>query len=254
MRFGTAWLALAITAAAGSVHADTADDPSKSWPQSDLERALVASALDKTKSADFIHALLKSEICALTAKPAKANADDKIALTILQAPDGQPAAPVFTSMQRGAEVFEGRSIVCGKAEAFLTALRGNRVVLDPGQPFGVIYTAEEIDHILGVEFKIKRSDMALQPPNDAPAAMIQKLKDTLAAEPRITRAWLSLAYWPDKKEWSWYLDVQTTLEADAVRTLIRDATRDLDMLGRPLDMTVNTSVAKPELGIELLNR
>lgn len=250
MRLTTVCLAIAIVAACGAARADSVSDLSKSWPENDLERLLVASALDKTKGADFIHALLKSEICALTDKTA--NTGEKVGLMIIQGPDGQPAAPVFTSMHRGADVFNGREMVCGKAEAFLNALRGNRVVVDPGQPFGVIYTAEEMNHFLGVAFEIRTSDIQFQSPSDAPAAMIRQLKDLLAAEPRITEAWLSLAYWPDRKEWSWYLDVQTTLDADQVHTMLRDAANQINMLGRPLDTAVNSPVKNPELGIELL--
>jgi SseB protein N-terminal domain/SseB protein C-terminal domain len=249
--------ALAILATAGAARADTADQLAKSWPENDLERLLVAAAMDHTKSPAFVHALLTSEICALAEKPLPAtpDAEDKIRLIGVQAPDGQPASPVFTSKHRGTDVFSGtHPVVCGKADALLNALRHSRVVVDPGQPFSFVYTADELDHILGVGFEIAKSDIQLQPPNDAPAAMIQKLKDLLAAEPRITSAWLSRAYWPDKKEWSWYLVIQTTLDAATVHTMIRDAANQIDMLGRPLDTAIDTPIKDPALGIMLLDR
>ncbi|HEY8696396.1 MAG TPA: enhanced serine sensitivity protein SseB C-terminal domain-containing protein [Rhizomicrobium sp.] len=246
--------------AAGAASADTTDQLRPSWPENDLERLLVARAMDRARSPDFIRGLLKSEICALAQKPLPdatdaSRADRKIALLAVKAPDGLPAAPVFTSRHRGTDVFgEDQPIVCGKADVLLNALRGERIVIDPGQPFGVIYTAEELDHILGVQMEITNSDIVLQPPNDAPAAMVRKLTDVLKAEPGVTSAWLSLAYYPAKKEWSWFLNVGTTLDADTVHLTLRDVARGIDMLGRPLDIAINAPIEMPEKGLMLFKR
>jgi hypothetical protein len=233
---------------------------SKTWPQNDLERLLVAAAMDHSKSPEFIRGLLNSDICALTDKPLTVttdgtNAREKIALVGVKAPDGQPATPIFTSRQRGTGVFgEAAIVVCGKAEVFLNAVRGSRVVVDPGQPFGIFYSAEDLDHILGVESTATKSDFTLRQPTDAPAPMIRQLTAALESEPRVTGAWLSLAYWPEKKEWSWYLVVQTSLDEVSIQRIIRDSAREIDMLGRPLDIAINISIDDPKMGTFLIKQ
>jgi hypothetical protein len=231
-----------------------------SWPQSDLERSLVAAAEDNSHSSEFFDALLKARVCALSDKPLpttfdEASAKEKIALMAVKAPDGALASPVFTSPERATETFGAQAIyVCGKAEIILNALRGGRVVLDPGQPYGFILSADDIEHLLGSRRVIGSSDYTLQLPADAPGKMITGLKSILEADPAVSQASLSLAWWPSSKEWSWFLSVQTTADAEIARKRIRDSVRNLDMLGRPLDLVFNTRIDKPDLWIQLLKR
>jgi hypothetical protein len=84
--------------------------------------------------------------------------------------------------------------------------------------------------------------------------MIAGLKAILEADPAVSQASLSLAWWPSSKEWSWFLNVQTIADVEDARTRIRDSVRDLDMLGRPLDLIFNARIDKPDLWIQLLKR
>ncbi|MBA1550737.1 SseB family protein, partial [Klebsiella pneumoniae] len=69
----------------------------------------------------------------------------------VQAPDGQPATPIFTAPERVAEAFPGMFPLCLKGSILLTKMRGGRVIVDPGQPYGLLLSPDELDHVLGVE-------------------------------------------------------------------------------------------------------
>lgn len=231
-----------------------------SWAQNDLERLLVLAAEHPDQRPTFTKALLASELCGITdkAEDSSANVSPNSGAKILgyTAPDGQPAVPLFTSAARASDSFgAGTRLVCAKGAMLLAAVRRNRVVVDPGQPYGIIFMPEDLDHILGIEWTVSSpTDVQLGNPRETPKELIGRLKAAIASEPGIEHAWLALAYWPDKKEWSWYLDVRTDLERARVLALLRDATMGVDMQGKPMDIVVNDPSKPPGVGIAIDDR
>ena len=243
-----------------------ADEPASivdqnTWPKNDLEKLLVGATEAADQRPAFIAALLTSRLCALTDKSSEASVEEGketggIKLLGYKAEDGQPAAPLFTSPERVAETIgSGTPYVCAKGATLLTAARQTRVVIDPGEPYGIMFTPDELDHILGTERILNTSTkVQLGVPQQIPVQLVEKLKTTLGAESEISAAWLALAYWPDQKEWTWYLDVRTKLDRAQVQNLLRDATINVDMLGKPMDVVVNDPSAPAGTGLPIVQR
>jgi hypothetical protein len=246
---------LIVVAAALMAFGGAKAESGGNWPTNDLERLLVAAATNVGERGNFIRALLNGEVCAVTDKANGApGKDGGYALLAMRAPDGKIAAPVFTSRQRAAELLgPDTAVVCGRGDKILKGLRGTRVILDPGQPYGMIWTAEELDHLLGVERVVtKQTTVELGVPAIEPTALITRLRQVFGAESQIEAAWLALAYWPETKEQAWYLDVRTSMERAQVNELLRNATTDVDFLGKPLDLVVNPNSANPGAGLVIV--
>jgi hypothetical protein len=227
-----------------------------SWPKNDLEKLLVAAAENADHRPDFIKALRSSELCAITDKEGSTQAGGGAKVMGLKAPDGLPAVPMFTSPERVAETFgAGTPFFCARGEVLLDVARKSRVVFDPGQPFGFIFSPEDLDHILGVE-RVIDSPMNAQfsMPKEIPQQLVEHLKVAFAAESGIKGAWLALAYWPDTKETAWYLDVRTKLDRAQVKALLRDVATNSDMLGKPMDVVVKDPSESPGIGLQVGNQ
>jgi hypothetical protein len=82
--------------------------------------------------------------------------------------------------------------------------------------------------------------------------LIAKLTKTLSATADIKGAWLALAYWPDQKEWAWFLEIHTSAEHQALETIIDAAMQGVDMEGKLMDISFLPPDAPPGKGIELL--
>jgi hypothetical protein len=230
---------------------------SGSWAQNELEVLLVAAAEHPDQRPAFIKALLASELCALTDKPDEGqDANSGAKVLGYKAPDGLPATPLFTSPARATDAFgEGSRLACAKGAVLLAAVRQSRVVIDPGESYGIMFTPEELDHILGVERTVTSpTNVQLGNPRETPTQLVEHLRTAIASEAGIKHAWLALAYWPDKKEWSWYLDVRTELDRARVLALLRDAAMDADMQGKPMDIVINDLSKPPGVGIAIDSR
>ena len=252
LRFGAVIAALLVLSSA----ARAADTPN--WARNDLEKLLVAGANDPAQRTAFLQAILTGQLCALTDQKVPddlAHADPNSSFKILgvQAPDGQPATPVFTAPERVAETFPGKFPLCLQGAALLSKMRGQRVVLDPGQPYGVLWSPDELDHLLGVERMASLTNVQFTTPDKPPGALLARLKDTLSAIVEVKGAWLALAYWPDQKEWAWFLEVHTDVQHQPLEAVIDAATAGVDMEGKPMDISFLPSSAPPGKGIELLS-
>jgi hypothetical protein len=255
---------LSIAALLLFAHAAQAGEPAArsglaaTWPANDLERLLVAANYDETQRPEFLRAFLHGEVCALTDKPvpAGANPDDHVALLAVKAPDGEMASPLFTAKQRATETFgEDVLVVCGNGAKLLDALRGGRVVLDPGQPFGILWTPTDIEHVLGTPRLVSPSTpVEYSAPDEKPEALIARLNDTFRTLPEIKAVWLARAYWPEQKEWSWFLEVHTTMDETKLNELLRDTASGIDMGGEPMDIAVLPPDAPPGKGIRIFER
>ena len=184
------------------------------------------------------------------------HADPHTAFKILgvQAPDGQPATPVFTAAERVSETFPNMFPICLQGGVLLTRMRGQRVVLDPGQPYGVTWTPDELDQLLGVERTASIADVQFTTPDKPPAALVAKLKAVLTAVSQIKGAWLALAYWPQQKEWAWFLEIHTDAQHQPIETMIDATTRGVDMEGKAMDTSFLPPDAPPGKGIEIFAR
>ena len=252
-RLGTIAAALFIAASTAQA-ADAAP-----WPRNDLEKLLVAATTDAAQRNVFLQAVLTSTLCALTDQKVPADlssADPHTAFKILgvQAPDGKPATPVFTAAERVTETFPGMFPICLQGGLLLTRMRGQRVVLDPGQPYGVTWNPDELDQLLGVERTASIADVQFTAPEKPPEALVSKLKEALSAVPEIKGAWLALAYWPTQREWAWFLEVHTDAQHQALETIIDAATRSVDMQGKAMDTSFLPPDAPPGKGITLFAR
>jgi hypothetical protein len=245
-----------FVALASPAHA--ADAPAAApWAHNDLERLLVAGATYPAQRPAFLRALLTSEICALTdrqvpADLATANPNTSFPILGVQAPDGQPATPVFTAPERATDVFAGRFPVCLKGSVLLAKMRGQRVVLDPGQPYGTIWSPDDLDHLLGVVRTVSLADTQLTAPDKPPAELIAKLTATLGAMPEIKGAWLALAHYGKEDEWAWFLELHTDAPHQPIVDMIDAATLGVDMDGKAMDTSFLPPDAPPGTGIQLI--
>ena len=102
----------------------------------------------------------------------------------------------------------------------------------------------------------KDTRVLLGEPARRPEALVATLSAALAAEPGITEAWLALAHWPEggagDESASWYLDVRSALDADAINACLAGATTPAMLEGRPLDLVVRHPGDEPGAGIRLL--
>ena len=255
-RFGAVAIALLLAATVSRA----ADAPTAAtWPRNDLEKLLVAAASDPAQRMVFLQAALTGEMCALTDQQIPSDLtklDPKVSYKILgvQAPDGQPATPIFTAPERAAETFPGMFPLCLRGAVLLEKMRGERVVVDPGQPYGVMWSVDELDRILGVERTASIAGVQFTTPEKPPAALIAVLKDKLGAIPEIKGAWLALAFWPEQKEWAWYLELHTDAGHKPIEDIVDAATLGVDMEGKPMDVSFLPPDAPPGKGMELLNR
>jgi len=230
-----------------------------SWPRNDLEKLLVAGADDPAQRPAFLQAVLRGTLCALTDRKVPedlSHAAPGTGFRILgvQAPDGQPATPVFTAPERVTAIFPDKFPLCLQGSILLSKVRGQRVVLNPGQPYGVTWSPDELDHLLGVERLTSIANVQFTTPDKPPAALVASLKGTLGAIAEIRAAWLALAYWPAQKEWAWFLEVHTDVQHQQLEAVIDAATQGVDMQGKPLDISFLPPDAPPGKGIQLLSR
>ncbi|HUO87895.1 MAG TPA: enhanced serine sensitivity protein SseB C-terminal domain-containing protein [Rhizomicrobium sp.] len=243
---------LLLTGAAAGAPAD--------WPRNDLERLLVAGTKDPAQRPAFYQALLAAELCALTDRkvpddPAKADPHAAFPILAVKAPDGLPATPVFTAPERATEVFGANTFtICLRGSALLDKVRSDRVVLNPGQPYGITWTAEALDLILGAERMASLADVQLTVPQKPPEKLVARLTERLGAIGDIRAAWLALAYWPKQKEWAWFLELHTSAPHKPIEDLIDLATRDVDLEGKPMDTSFMPPDAPPGKGIQLFSR
>jgi len=253
-RFGAAAIALLFTVPL----AQAADAPA-AWARNDLEKLMVIGVSDPAQRPAFQQALLNGKVCALTDQKipddlASADPHKMFRIIGVQAPDGQPATPIFTAPERATETFPDLFPVCLQGGVLLAKLRGQRVVLDPGQPYGVLWTADELEHLLGIERTASIADVQFTTPEKPPAALVARLNEALSGLMEIKGAWLALAYWPERKEWAWFLEIHTTAQHPPLETLIDTAVQGIDMQGKPMDTSFLPPDAPPGKGIELFRR
>jgi len=199
---------------------------------------LMDAATNADTRMDFQRALLDVELYAATPDVPEAAGErtvsrgEHISLLNVQSPDGIPVAAIFTAQERIVEVFGmGTGFVAIRGEELLSIVAGQGAWLNPGFPYSVHWTADQLSVLLGkpVPHTIQKdTQIMLGVPADPPTALIAQLRSALVTDRRIVEAWLALAHWPEEGKSSWYLDIRTDLDADEVRDLLAETFRNAD--------------------------
>lgn len=230
-------------------------------PHNEIERLLIEAATNADARTAFQRALLAADLYAATPEAPK-TADirtvregERLSLLNVQGPDGNAVTAVFTAQERIVEVFGvGAGFVGMNGELLLDLVASQGAWLNPGFPYGVYWTPDQLAALLGkpVPRTIQKdTQVLLGAPSDPPTALIASLKAALGRDSRIAEAWLALAHWPEEGKSSWYLDIRTVLEGAAVQELLADVFKVADYAGRPLDMLVNKPGGKAGIGIRV---
>lgn len=217
-------------------------------PQNPLEEMLIAAAHDPAQRAAFHRLLLESTLFAASpdlpasrgmALPATVG---QPRLFELAGPDGRRLPALFSAQTRVVEALGNGPGFFAADGAQLLALAADRgAMLNPGLGYSIHWTAADCALLLGRPVHRRREQGAhplLGTPTEPPEALIAGLRAALAAEARITGAWLALAQWPGREGLAWYLDIRTTLAQGEVEQLLAPLFRSTGLAGRTLDLAV----------------
>jgi SseB protein C-terminal domain/SseB protein N-terminal domain len=183
-------------------------------------------------------------------------ADTKIQLLNVPLNDGRQAAAVFTSPQRVGEIFGEVGYMGVQGRALFELIRAQPAVLNPGQPYSVVWESESMAAMLGLPVERvvqKDTQIMLGSPADPPTELIDRLKIAFSAIQQVDAVWLALAAWPETQEQSWYLDVRaTTNDHEPIRRALPTVLDGVDLKGRPLDMIIKRTEDSEGIGISIV--
>ncbi|ATE63244.1 enhanced serine sensitivity protein SseB C-terminal domain-containing protein [Rhizorhabdus dicambivorans] len=231
-------------------------------PQNRLEELLVAAAHDPERRTAFNRALLESTLFAASPDlPASRGmalplAVDAPRLIQVGSAEGHGLPALFTSQARlFATIGNGLGYFAADGARLLAIAADRGAWLNPGLGYGVQWTPTDIAALLGRPAERRRAEdvqLLVGAPSDPPDALIAALREALAGDPAIARAWLGLAQWPGREELAWYLDVRTTLGRGEIERRLEPVFRDADLAGRALDLVVMPLDGGEGAGIPLL--
>jgi SseB protein N-terminal domain len=230
-------------------------------PANTLEQLLVAAATDPERRPAFQQALLAADLYAATPEPApegvrELEAGDQVSLLNVPGRDGAPVAALFSSEGRIIEAFgPGTGFLLVGARQLLDLVSGTGAFLNPGSDYGVEWSPADLCALLGkpVRWTVEEpTEIMLGTPSDPPEALLGLLRDRLGGDSRISEAWFAAAWWPGRNERSWYLDVRTDLDADAINASLADAFSAATLAGQTLNMIVRPPGGEPGMGIRLV--
>ena len=230
-------------------------------PHNDIEQLLMEAAVDEDARPRFQRAVLGADLYAAT--PAVPELTERRIVSegelfqflTVPGPAGAPITAIFTAQERIVEVFGmGVGFVGMRGEDLLSTIADQGAWLNPGFPYSVYWTSDQIGGMLGkpvprvVE---KATQVLLGTPADPPVALVNSLKAVLGRDSRIAEAWFALANCPEDGKSSWYLDIRTDAPRTAVQELLAETFRHADYAGRPLDMIVNKPGGGAGTGIRI---
>jgi SseB protein N-terminal domain/SseB protein C-terminal domain len=182
--------------------------------------------------------------------------EETLSLLNVSGPEGSPVVAVFTAKERLVEVFgTGVGFVAMRGEELLSVLTSHGAWLNPGFPYSVYWTPEQLSVILSKPVKHivqKGTPIHLGIPSDHPSDLIRRLQGALSSDNRIREAWFALAEWPNEGRYTWYLDVRTVLDPQQVNGMLSDTIKKADFAGLALDITVSNNDATEGEGIRLV--
>jgi hypothetical protein len=230
-------------------------------PINELERKLMAAAVDPDKRTEFQRLLLVSDLYAATPGPPPVEgtrdfeAGEDLPLLTVRGPDEKSVAAIFTSEARIVEVFgPGVGFVRMQGEALLEIVARTGAFLNPGSAYRVHWDPEGIAGVLGRPFTrviTKPTQIRLATPSEPPTGLISQLRSVLGSRRDVPDAWLALANWPENGEYSWYLDVRTSLQRAYVTELMSEVFKGAPFAGLPLDMIVREVGGPDGVGIRV---
>jgi hypothetical protein len=230
-------------------------------PNNELERKLMGAAVDPDKRAEFQRLLLASDVYAATPQPPPAGgmrdfaAGDELPLLTVRAPDESLVAAIFTSEPRIVEVFgPGVGFIRMQGQALLELVATTGAFLNPASPYRVHWDSAGIAGVLGrpvTRTITKPTRVLLATPSAPPSPLIGQLRFVLGSRSDVPDAWLALAHWPENGEYSWYLDVRTTLERGDVNGVLSEVFKGAPFEGLPLDMIVQEPGGPDGIGIRV---
>ena len=183
-------------------------------------------------------------------------ADTKVQLFNVTLEDGRQAAAIFSSPQRLGEAFGEVGYLGIQGRALFEMIRTQPAVLNPGQPYVVVWEPESMAAMLGLPIERvvqKETQIMLGIPAEQPTELIDRLKATVSSIPEINAVWLALAAWPETQEQSWYLDVRTGAnDHEQIRRALWTVIDGVDLEGRPLDMVINRTEDAEGIGIRII--
>jgi hypothetical protein len=131
-------------------------EPVRFEPLNDLEIALIAAAHEESARGEFQKLLLQSQLYVATpeAPPAAEertlNAGETLQLINVPGPGGKPTPALFTDASRLAAAFgAGTGYLLMPAASLLEMIVEDGAILNPGQPYRVIWSRDDILQMLG---------------------------------------------------------------------------------------------------------
>lgn len=230
-------------------------------PANALEEMLIEAATDPERRPAFQQALLAARLYAATPEPApeeirELEAGDQVSLLNVPGRDGAPVAALFSSEGRIVEAFgPGTGFLLVPARELLDMVSVTGAFLNPGSDYGVEWSPAELCALLGkpVRWTVEEpTEILLGTPSDPPEELLALLRERLGGDSRISEAWFALAHWPGSNERSWYLDVRTSLDADAINATLEGAFTTPALAGHPLNLVVRPPGGEPGMGIRLV--
>ena len=230
-------------------------------PANPLETQLLRAYHDPDYRQEFANILLGSTVCVICPEAPDTAADGtlptgtEVSLLELTGPDGTQAIAAFTSEARVSEfVSEPTNLLKLTLRDLLAGIDAPGIVLNPGQPVQVHYSAEALRHMMGepVPRTIdKDTKLLLGSPAKVPQELVAHMQTVLAGDPRIEEAWLALAQWPEHQAFSWYLDLRSTVDGEQLRETMAQAVRLSEQPEYPIDIVVKPVDGEAGNGIRL---
>lgn len=235
--------------------------PASFHPMNELEQHLMAAANDQAARTAFQRLLLTEDLLVATPEAPSRTTErtlqtsEQIQILNVSDHNGQPIPAVFTSQERLAQCFGyGTGYIAMSGETLLGILMNDGAVLNPASDYGVRWTSSDLAALLGKPVRRvleKDTKVMLGVPSERPEKLIASLTDALGRDERILEAWLALAHWPDRDEWSWYLDIRSNASPDQIGPTIAAALANTDKSEKPVDVVVNVPSAADGNGIRI---
>lgn len=167
--------------------------------------------------------------------------------------DGRRATAVFTAPERMLAAFgEGVGCLALPGRTLFEMIRADPAVLNPGQPYGVMWEPESLAVLVGLPSERtveKEAQVLLGDPAEVPSELIAELQRRLEPLVQVRAAWLALAYWPGATATVWHLDVRSDGDADPIRRALGAAPLPTD---RKLDMVLNPPGGEAGVGLPVV--
>lgn len=204
----------------------------------ELEKALRDLAAGAISRADLRDVLSASEV---VVPGATADQERDLQLPVVRLANGQPAVPLFSSVERMREAG-------GPAEAALLAFdvlaaawpEQHDAVLDPGHPWALLVPGEALREPAEVEIQAGEQALWRLPDDrDLPASFLDEVAEALASHPEVRSGWTVIAKFPDRADTREHLFIGVEFDGvdfppdltDRLQPIIGPHTRD-----RPIDL------------------